>query len=117
MALRRGAVAQQETFSRLSEALSRVKTHLDGFTGADELARLAVAVAERDSQFAGARTCLRAAKDEFEAALQTRTAAQQEINALLQARPCFERSVFACRRPVFAQLTPSPPTAQAVLGV
>ena len=93
MALRRGAVAQQEAVSRLSEALTRAKVHLDGFTGANELARLALAVAERDAQFASARSSLRAAKEEFEAALQTRTAAQQEINALLQARPPVSRAL------------------------
>ena len=82
-------------------------------------------MAERDAQFASARTGLRAAKTEFETALQMRTAAAQEINALLQARPRFAHRTLSKRTarfqsapPGFAALTRRLPLpAQAVVGV
>jgi hypothetical protein len=83
MLLRRSAAVSQEA---LAAALSRAKVHLDGLTGAHELARLAQTVAQRDAEFAAARSSLRCAKEAFETASQSRTTAQQELNALLQAR-------------------------------
>ncbi len=86
MALHRGAAAGQEASRALGVALSRAKVHLDGLTGAAELAALAQAVAARDAEFAAARAGLRCAKGAEESATAARTGAQQELNALLQVR-------------------------------
>ena len=101
MASRFGAaVSSGEVASRLSEALQRAKVHLDGFTGAHELAKLAEVVATRDAQFAAGRSRLRDAKGAFEAALESRTATQQELNALLQVRAAGAESRRRCQRRV-----------------